>query len=448
MTKNLKTATWKNAPHAFLFVLASFLAASCAPENAYVAPPPPEVDVAEPDIRDTTVFLEFPGRTEAFETVEIRARVQGFLKKKLFQPGQYVTTTMQLFTIEPEEFDAAVTAAQGNLDKAKADFELAKTNAEKQRDVFEKSAAVSEINVLSAEAEMEGAAATTTIRLAELKDAVRNLGYTKIFSPSSGRVSRNFVDPGNLVGASDPTLLTTVVQDDPVFVNFEVSERAILPYLKKRPGEGEKELRTTVTKDSLELVLSNGEKYSLKDSNGKPLKDSNDDEISVKGNFDFLDNAIDPNSGTMQVRAIFDNKEGELASGLFVRIRIPQPMEQAVHVPRLAVQRDLGGSFVLVVGEKNIVERRIVVQTQFTYDDLVIIEPRNEEENTGLSAGERIVVSNLQRARAGIAVAPKTAEAKTGGEDEKPAPAGKKESPGETPAPKDPKPGNADKKES
>jgi RND family efflux transporter MFP subunit len=213
MINQLKTAARKNAPHALLLVAASFLAASCAPENAYVAPPPPEVDVAEPDIRDTTVFLEFPGSTEAFQMVEIRARVRGFLKSIDFQAGEYVEKDKGLlFTIEPEEFEAAVKSAEGNLDKADADFKLAKTNSARQRDVFEKSAAVSEINVLSAEAEMKAAQAAISIRDAELTDAKRNLGYTKIVSPGSGRVSKNFVDLGNLVGAADPTLLTTVVQ--------------------------------------------------------------------------------------------------------------------------------------------------------------------------------------------------------------------------------------------
>ena len=135
-------------------VLATALVAGCnQKKNEYVAPPPPEVDVQKPLVQDTTVHIEFPGRTRAYERVEIRARATGFLKTREFQAGQFVKAGAPLFTIEPEEFDAAVAKAEGDLAQAKASFEIADTNYQRRKAAFEKSQAVSEIDVLSAEAE-------------------------------------------------------------------------------------------------------------------------------------------------------------------------------------------------------------------------------------------------------------------------------------------------------
>ncbi|MEM7144604.1 MAG: efflux RND transporter periplasmic adaptor subunit [Verrucomicrobiota bacterium] len=361
----------------------------CAPSNEFVEPPPPEVAVQYPLVEDATVLLEFPGRTQAYARVEIRARVKGFLEQRHFQPGQYVDKGQLLFTIEPDQFEAAVRSEKGNLAKAQADLEIAKANVSRREQAGV--GAVSEIDLEAARADEAAAAAAVEIAKASLADAERDLSYTQIDTPTNGRVSRDLVDRGNLVGASDPTLLTTVVQDNPVYFNFEVSERAILPYLGNRPtAERPNEMvkRPPAKMDDeerddtqLTLFLSTGEPYP------------------IKGEFEFIDNAVNPETGTIQVRAEFENPDGQLADGIFGRVGIPQKIEKAVMVPRAALQRDLDGSFALVVGPDNVVERRVVTPSEFTVDEYRIVEE-------GLTGDDLVIVSNLQRAREGITVKP------------------------------------------
>lgn len=362
----------------------------CSRKIELAEQPPVEVDVRKPVIKDTEVFIEFPGTTEAIARVEVRARVKGFLQTRDFQPGQYVKENETLlFTIEPDQFEAAVRSAEGLLAQAVANEEIQRTNFERRKQAVQ-SGAVSEIEMLSAKAEYEGAQAAKQIAEADLADAQRDLRYTSIKAPISGRVSRELVDIGNLVGAADPTLLTTIVNDDPIFVEFEVSERVILPYLSKRPSQEEKSEYNE--ERSLRIILADGTEYP------------------VRGVMDFIDNAVNPDTGTIFTRAKFENEEGALAAGIFVRIGIPETIKGAVLVPRFAVQRDLGGNFVLIATDDNEVERRLVTPTQFTEGEFRILESFDEEKGTGVKEGERIIVSNLQRARPGIKVNPVEAE--------------------------------------
>jgi multidrug efflux system membrane fusion protein len=396
---------------ATIFVLgaAVLMLSGCGPTNTFVEPPPPEVDVQKPLVEDTTIYLEFPGRTQAFMRVEIRARVKGFLKERKFQPGQYVEEEQVLFTIEKEQFKAAVAAGQGNVAAAQADLEIAKANV--SRRVQAGKGAVSEIDLEAARADQAAAVAAVKIADAALADADRDLTYTDVTTPTKGRVSRDLVDRGNLVGATDPTLLTTVIQDDPVYFNFEVNERTIIPFLRNRPDEESPEgVKVRSGEDRLEdagptltLALATGTVYP------------------IKGTFDFIDNAVNPETGTVQVRAVFDNPDGDLADSMFGRIGIPQLVKGAVMVPRAALQRDLGGSFALVVGEGNKVERRVVTPSNFTVGEYRIVDE-------GLGPDDLVIVSNLQRARDGIVVAPKEVEAgapagPAGELDEEPSPA-------------------------
>lgn len=373
-------------------VVGVVILSGCGKENQFVPPPPPEVGVQPPVIENATVYTEYAGRTSGFSRVEIRARVTGFLKAKHFDAGQFVDEGDLLFTIEPEQFQAAVKTAEGNLAKAEADLDIANTNYEKRKQAFEGSGAVSEIDVLSADAERKAAEAGVDIANANLSDAKRDLGYTEIHAPISGRISNERVDLGNLVGASDPTLLTDIITVEPIYFNFDVSERQILRYLGGMPSKGQPTGGGEGKQLNLQLVLANGKVV---------------DEL---GRFDFVDNTINPDSGTVKTRAIFKNEGGYLAAGLFARIRVPEEVESSVQVPAFAIQRDLGGSFILVVGPDNIVERRVVVPTQLSVDALKIIEPFNETTGTGVKAEELIVVSNLQRAREGLEVVPVASE--------------------------------------
>ena len=376
----------------------------CGQKNTFVAPPPPEVDVQKPLIEDTTIYLEVPGRTRAFSRVEIRARVKGFLLSREFHPGDLVKEGQILFKIDPSQYITAENAAKAKLDDANANLKRATTEWEKKKIAAEKKA-VAEIEVLAAEADAKMAAAGVEMAQAALDAAELDLSYTEVLSPIDGRVSRDLVDQGNLVGATDPTLLTTVVQDNPVYFNFEVNERTILPFLKKRPDSGTpKTGELGAKKADLKLTLSDGTDYP------------------VMGKFDFIDNAVDEESGTIKVRAVFENAEGNLADGLFARISLPETIKGAVLVPKPAIQRDLGGSYVLLVGAENKVERRVVIPTPFSVGLNRVIKPFDEETNSGVKPEDRIIVSNLQRARAGIEVAPKEMEAEKASAEPAPEP--------------------------
>lgn len=367
----------------------SVLAVGCDEKNAFVPPPPLEVEVVTPQVGPVTVYLEMPGRTVSFARAEVRARVKGFLKEVKFRPGASVKAGDPLFAIEAEQFLAALDTAKGQQAKALADLEIATTNYEKRKQASA-SGAVSQIDVAAADAERKAAAAGVKIAEAAVRDAERDLSYTAINSPMDGRVSNHEVDVGNLVGAEGATLLTTVVKDDPLYVEFEVNERDILKELPKRKlmDEGAAPANDLIP---VRLTLSDGSVYP------------------VEGHLDFLDNAVDPNTGTLRARAVFGNSEGALASGLFVRVGIPLPRyasadSQAIRVPAEVVQRDLGGSYVLVVGESGRVERRPVEPSGYRDGSDQILA-------SGLTNADRLIVSHLQKVRAGTVVVTKSKDA-------------------------------------
>ncbi|MCB1061434.1 MAG: efflux RND transporter periplasmic adaptor subunit [Verrucomicrobiae bacterium] len=371
---------FSNLPIVAIGPLLALLANSCSERNAFVPPPPPRVETVQPTVGDVTIFIEFPGRTDAFSKAEIRARVKGFLKSRDFEPGKFVKEGDLLFQIEPEEFEAAVLAAEGQLKAAQANEGIADTNLARRKQASQ-SGAVSKIDVESAEAEAKAATAQVEVAQAALADAKRALKYTQVTSPIGGRVSNSFVDVGNLVGADGPTLLTAVVQDDPIYVNFEGNERDALDNLQNRPKEGRPDYTADFKEIKMRLTLSDGRVYEK------------------TGNMNFIDNQIDPATGTIKARAEFPNPEGALASGLFVRIGMPETIENAITIPAAALQRDLGGDFVVVVGEGDVAQRRPVKPTRFQVDGNAVIA-------SGLTAEDRVIVSNLQRARPGLPVQP------------------------------------------
>lgn len=380
----------------FLFMMSlGILLSGCGEENQFIPPPPPEVGVLSPLIETATVYSEYAGRTSGSARVEIRARVTGFLKETHFNAGNFVKKGQLLFTIEPEQFEAAVSTSEGNLAKAKADLEIATTNWKRRKKAFEETGAISEIDVLSADADRKAAEAGVAIADASLSNAKRDLGYTEIHAPVSGRISNARVDQGNLVGAADPTLLTDIITVRPIYFNFEVGEREVLRYLTDMPNAENPDGSGKGKELALELVLADSSTFG------------------ETGRFDFVDNAVNPDSGTLKARALFENTGGLLADGLFARIRIPEEVENAVQVPSMAIQRDLGGSFVLAVDESGMVGRRTVFPTPLSVGSMKIIEPFDETKGTGLQASDRFVISNLQRAREGIKVRPLEGNDKT-----------------------------------
>ena len=348
----------------------------CPQKNTFVQPPPPEVSVKQPERRTVTHYLEVPGRTDAKDTIEIRARVSGYLRSIDFVDGQIVTEGQRLFLIEPEPYQAAVDAARANLSSARAARDIAQTNYDRRVQAYE-TKAVSEIDVLTAKANLDSAEADVLFAESSLTRAEIDLSYTENLAPATGRIARKLVSEGNLVDGAQATLLTTLVVQDPIYVYFNVSERVLASKLALLASLDPADAEDADIRE-LGLELADGTQYP------------------EKGAIDYLDNRADATTGTIQVRARFPNAEGGLLPGLYGKVLIPSTIEEAILVPDLCIQRDIGGSFVLVLNDEDVVEARYVELGPKVGAERVI--------ESGLKGDERVVVNGLQRARSGIKV--------------------------------------------
>ncbi len=344
----------------------------CKDENKFVPPPPPKVTVAQPLQQEVVIYSEFTGRTEAVALVEVRARVRGFLKSIEFEEGARIEAGALLYTLEPEEYEASLQAAQAQKAGAEAELQETQTNFEHIERLHEQGNAAS-MEFVEAQAEYEGAKASLLAAEAAVAQAELDLAYTRIAAPIGGRVNRSAVDTGNLVGQGEPTLLTTIVSWEPIHVYFTISEREVLDFRRRRIGAKEEPADIEAR-----LTLADGTAYPL------------------PGRIDYADNRVDPQTGTIRVRAVFENPDRLLVPGIFARVRIPRKKSQATLVPEVALQRDLGGYFVLTVNDKGVVARRDVTVGANVGEYKVIA--------SGLDGGERIVIRGLQRARPGVHV--------------------------------------------
>jgi len=363
---------------AFTAVVVAGMLIGCGGQPETVTPPPPEVTVATPIQRDVTVYQEFVGTTQARESVEIRARVQGYLDRIAFEPSTFVRKGTLLFVIEPEPYQALRDRAEAGLKAAEAGLRRAESDLERLEQAVETNA-VSQQEVTRARAERDQASAALLEAQAALTNAEIQLDYTTVESPIDGLVSRNLVDLGNLVGAGEATLLTTVRRIDPIFAYFEVSERFIAQQLEARgghqdPGVGAEVPATLVLKET---------------------------GLEIEGKVDAVDNTVDPATGTIQLRAIFPNADAKVFPGFFIQVRLPgEFLENALLVEETALGTDLGGRYVMVVGDGNVVEKRYIEPGPLQGDKTrVVLE--------GLEPGERYITVGLQRARPGMPVTPK-----------------------------------------
>ncbi len=348
----------------------------------YKAPPPPVVTVDKPTVKEVTIYADYTGFTQAYASVDLRARVEGFLDGMHFTPGDRVEPGKLLFTIDPKPFEASRDQAAGVLAQRIAELQLADATLVRKERAY-KDRAVSEVEVIEAKANKAEAEAAIKSARADLESAKINLSYTKINSPIEGRVTRNLVDTGNLVGAGEKTLLANVVDDDPIYVYFNVSANDLLFYQKETresPDWSKKQDDPTAY-----MALANEEGYPH------------------KGALDYMDNKIDQATGTIQVRGNFPNADHRILPGLFVRIRLPLVNKKdAVLVPDTAIGTDLGGKYVLVVGDKNIAEyRKIEAGPLYGAERLI---------TSGLKAGETIIINGMQMVRPGAPVTPMTKE--------------------------------------
>jgi membrane fusion protein, multidrug efflux system len=351
----------------------------CQKETEKKAVKIPTVTVSFPVQTLAQKHLDYTGTTAALEYVDIRARVAGFLEKINFEPKQKVKAGALLFVIDPRQYQAAVNEAEAQLEAKQASLKLAKVDEEIAKSLESKEA-ISWLKLQQATSKSEVSKADVDLTGASLDQAKLNLEYTQVTSPIDGRVSRNYVDIGNLVGATEKTLLTTVVNDESVYCYFNVSELDLL-FLKRMYPLPRNPEPTAVVKIPVFLGLA--------DEEGFPHE----------GRLDFTDTVINPSTGTIQFRAIFPNPNGLLLPGMFARIRVPLQQFKALLVPEAAIQFDQGGRYLLVVDSQNIVRQKRIKMGQEEPNGMRVIDD-------GILLEDRVIISGLQRARPGSTVNP------------------------------------------
>ncbi|TBU97274.1 efflux transporter periplasmic adaptor subunit [Stutzerimonas kirkiae] len=367
---------YKN-PRMLPLALAAMLAlgACSQPSEHQAQMPAAKVSVAEVIEQPVNEWDEFTGRLEAPQSVEIRPRVSGYIDRVAFAEGGLVNQGDLLFQIDPRPFQAEVRRLEAQLQQARASLARADSEARRGERLRQSNAISTELAEARSSAAAEARAQVAAIQ-AELENARLNLAFTRITSPIDGRASRAQITEGNLVGAGE-SLLTSVVSTDRVYAYFDADERAFLKYLELARQAG------TDARGSSPVQLG------LSDEDGHPHL----------GQLDFLDNQVNPRTGTIRGRAVFDNAGRRFTPGLYVRLRLvgSRPY-QATLIKDEAVGTDLGKKFVLVLDEDNRVAYR-AVELGPKLEGLRIVR-------TGLAAGERIVVNGLQRAVPGASVDP------------------------------------------
>jgi RND family efflux transporter MFP subunit len=340
----------------------------------------PKISVARPVEREVLEWDDYTGRIEATNSVEVRARVSGYLQSVGFRPGQIVEANALLFVIDPRPYQAELDHAKATAAQTRSALELARNEARRAGRLVERKAISREeyeartATLRNAEAEVQGADAA--VRTAQL-----NLEFTQVRSPIRGRVGRDLMNVGNLIngGSAGATLLTTVVSLDPIHCYFEVDERAVLKYTDLATAG-----RRASSRDAPNPVL-----LQLADEDGYPHV----------GKMDFVDNAIDASTGTLTGRAVFPNPDLKLSPGMFARVRlIGSGKYRATLLPDAAIGTDQSERFVLVVDDENKIARKKVVPGPMIEGFRVVRE--------GVTTADRVVIAGLQAVHPGSVVEP------------------------------------------
>jgi membrane fusion protein (multidrug efflux system) len=374
--------TMKNSLPRILFaVICTMFAFACKKEEAPPPPPPPEVKVAVVLQKTVPIYVENIGETTGAVDVEIRARVEGFLQTINFEEGSFVKKGQLLYTIDPQPLRAALAESNGRLAQAQATLSKAQQDVARYKPLVEQNAISKEEYETSISAE-QAAKASVDAAKAMVQDAELNLGYTNVTSPIDGLIGKSLVKPGNLVGRGENTLLTVVSNVNSVHVRSNISERDYLKLARAR-SRGP-------AKNSFDLVLADGSVHKY------------------KGSLVFADRSVDPTTGTLGIEATFPNPDGLLRPGQYARLRaVIDEKPNAILVPQIAVQELQGTYSVAVVGADNKVSLRSV-QAGERIGSLWVID-------SGLNAGEKIVVEGLQKVREGVTVNPTVVEIKDTG---------------------------------
>ncbi|MDA9497073.1 efflux RND transporter periplasmic adaptor subunit [Bradyrhizobium sp. CCBAU 11357] len=373
-----RNEAWTRIGQVLSAATAVIMLAGCEDKNTFVAPPPPKVDVATPVQRPVTRYIEATGNTAPIKSVDLVARVQGFLQTIDYQDGTFVKQGTQLFTIEPETYKlkveqakAAEVGAQATVKQTEADYKRQVELVQRQA-VSQSTLDTSTSTRDNAQANLQQAQVNT--RLAEV-----NYGYTRVTAPFDGVVSAHMVSVGELVGVSSPTQLATIVAMDPIYVNFTVNEQDVLRIRAEAARRG-----LTPT-DMKQFPIQVG----LQTETGYPHE----------GKLDYVSPTLNQSTGTLAVRGLVPNDKRVLLPGYFVRVRVPFDQEKsALLVPDTALGSDQGGRYLLVVNSDNVVEQR-KVQIGPVDNGLRVIE-------SGLKPEDRVVTAGLLRVIPGQKIDP------------------------------------------
>jgi len=350
------------------------LLTACEKKAAYT-PHPAKVTIAQPTRQNVTDYLEYIGNTQAINTVQLRARVDGYLDKVLFQDGQFVKKDQFLFLIQQNTYFAQLQQAEGNVLTQKALLDHATIEYARYSGLLKQKAA-SETDVENWRYQRDSAQAALLSAEAQRDLAKINLGYTWVFAPFNGRIDRRLVDPGNLVGPASTSVLAEISQIDPLYVYFNVSESDLTRLMKANDLVGAK-----APKIPIHMAVAGEEGFPH------------------DGYLDFVATTVTQATGTLLLRGVFPNPQANMLPGQFARVRIQVGQEKAaILIPQVAVGFDQSGSYVLTVNEKNMVERRNV-KTGTTQGNMYVIED-------GLTGDEWVVVKGLLGAAPGKQVAP------------------------------------------
>jgi membrane fusion protein, multidrug efflux system len=364
---------------------ATALLAACGSRSGGPAPAGPvEVGVVTITPRALTLTRELPGRTSAYRVAEVRARVNGIVLKRLFTEGSDVKEGQRLFLIDPSPYEAALDGARAALARAEANQANARLQAERYTDLVQDSS-VSRQEYENAMAALKAGEADVAAARAAEQVARINLGYTVVTAPVSGRIGRASVTEGAYVQAAQATLLATVQQLDPIYVDVTQSAAEVLNL--RRDLEGGRLQAAGQGQARVRLVTDDGREYAQ------------------AGTLQFTDVTVDPGTGSIGLRALFPNPRGELLPGMFVRARLEEGVNpQALLVPQVGVTRDQKGLPVaLVVNAEKKVERRQLVTDRAVGDAWLVTD--------GLKAGDQVIVEGLQKVRPGVQVNPVAAGA-------------------------------------
>ncbi len=364
-----------------LLLTAAVVLAGCGESNTYVPPPPPKVTVAPPVQRPVTTYLDATGNSAAVNSADLVARVAGFVDAINYKDGDMVKKGTELFTIEPESYELKLKQSQAAEDSAKAVLKQAQADYQRQVDLT-KSGTASKATLDTSTATRDSARASVQQSEVNTKLAAINLGYAHVTAPFDGIVTARKVSVGAYVGGGSPTVLATIVQLNPIYVNFNVSEEDVLRIRAEIRKRG-------VTQADLNKVPV---EVGLQTEEGYPHK----------GTLDYRSPTVDSSTGTLAARAILQNPKFVLLPGYFVRVRVPLgKAENALLVPDEALGSDQAGRYLLVVNKDNVVEQRKVEVGQREGTLRVI--------DKGITATDRVIVNGLLRAIPGQKVEPQTA---------------------------------------